>query len=360
MFPRITYWHPNTIIMTEELVRRFFNKQCTAEEAEQVVHYLKNNPLILEQYAGRKDWDDTVIQQMPDEFWKEVWQQIEIKRRPVLPMLWLKRAAVAAGIILMLGIGYSYMTEEKKAVVVAKTEKLTQQPVNTMNNTADAMHVNLPDGSIVLLSPGSVINYNAPFDDDKRDVQLEGEGRFTVQKDQSKPFTVYAGNLATTALGTEFTINTKATGNKSISIKLHTGKVVIKQTGNITKVWDHDILLDPGEQLEYNHNSLTTAVSKISDEKPAVAAKIKSRKKRAVPSGNNELLFTSSPLTEVIAKLETYFATDISYDSVQIATMNFTGTISKNDSLPIVLKVIAQMNELELTHETNGYRLSKQ
>lgn len=345
--------------MTEELIRRFFNKQCTPEETEQVVQYLKDNPSVAGQYLNKEEWDEAGIQQMPDEFWIQVWQQIEIKRRPLVSMKWLSRAAVAAGIILILGAGYNYFRQEKKPAVIAKSEKATQHLINTMNNTIDIMRVTLPDGSVVLLSPGSVINYNAPFDDDKRDVQLEGEGRFTVHKDQSRPFTVYAGNLATTALGTEFTINTKVTGSKSVSIRLHTGKVVIKQTGDVAKVWKQDIFLDPGEQLEYNPVSLTASVSKISSQHPTVSIKPKARKMHTEVPNSDDLIFNSSPLTDVLSKLEKYFATDISYDSDQMSKMNFTGTISKNDSLPVVLKVIAQMNELELTQENNGYRLSK-
>jgi hypothetical protein len=39
--------------------------------------------------------------------------------------------------------------------------------------------------------------------------------------------------------------------------------------------------------------------------------------------------------------------------------MNFTGTISKNDSLSIILKVIAQMNDLQISSTDSGFTVEK-
>ena len=39
--------------------------------------------------------------------------------------------------------------------------------------------------------------------------------------------------------------------------------------------------------------------------------------------------------------------------------MNFTGIITKNDSLPNVLKAIGQMNDLEIVQKDNGFVIQK-
>lgn len=347
--------------MTEELIRKFFNKECTPEEAKLVADYLKNNPSVLEKYASKEEWDEIKDEIMPAEHWNEAWENITAKRRPVIYMRWIKRAAAAAVLVFIAGVGYNYFFSKPAPAVATSKDVVVQHLTNTRNTLKEIMRVTLPDSSVVLLGPASVITYNVPFDDDKRNIQLEGEGRFIVKKDAAKPFTVFAGNLATTALGTEFTINTNASNSKVISVKLHSGKVVIKQTGEIAKAWKKDIYLDPGEQLEYNTGSLAVAVTKIKDEKNAIAAiKPTIKKKNTATINSDELVFTSSSLTEVIEKIEKLFNANIEFDSADINTMNFTGTISKNDSLPIVLKVIAQMNGLELIQENDGFRLRKQ
>ena len=49
-------------------IERFFEKKCTAEEAEQVAEYLKSNPELLESLLSRKEWDDAEVTEiMPEE-----------------------------------------------------------------------------------------------------------------------------------------------------------------------------------------------------------------------------------------------------------------------------------------------------
>lgn len=67
----------------------------------------------------------------------------------------------------------------------------------------------------------------------------------------------------------------------------------------------------------------------------------------------------NTSLPEVMEKLSGYYHQQISFDSTGLSKMNFTGTISRNDSLNIVLKVIAQMNDLQLTHDDSGYELKR-
>jgi hypothetical protein len=44
---------------------------------------------------------------------------------------------------------------------------------------------------------------------------------------------------------------------------------------------------------------------------------------------------------------------------VEINRMNFTGTITKSDSLQVVLKVISQMNGLEMLQDNDQFTIKK-
>ena len=74
---------------------------------------------------------------------------------------------------------------------------------------------------------------------------------------------------------------------------------------------------------------------------------------------DDNLVFNSTALPEVLQQLSKYFNQKISFDSTNISAMNFTGTITRQDSLPIVLKVIAQMNELEVAPEGDAFIIKK-
>jgi transmembrane sensor len=66
--------------------------------------------------------------------------------------------------------------------------------------------VPLPDGSQVILSPGSTLRYATAFGTDRREVRLEGEAYFDVEHDAGRPFVVRAGDLVAEDLGTEFVV----------------------------------------------------------------------------------------------------------------------------------------------------------
>ena len=345
--------------MTEELIERFFRKDCTAQEAAAVADYLKNNPAILEKYLDPGEWFGAGVKEMPAEFWENNWNAINEKKSAVRSIVWLRRSAAAAVAVLVVGAGFLYTGIHVKPAspVVASVElpALRSDRKITVNNSATMMHLNLPDSSEVALSPGSLITYYVPFAEDKRDITLDGEARFTVKKNEHKPFTVFAGGLATTALGTEFTINTK----NNVSVKLHNGRVKIIATGEIRKYWRKDVILEPGQQLNYDLKEMTGVVELIKPEKKTPGAIAVKKLRKAAPAQTQGLNFVNTSLPEVMGRLTAYYHEKINFDNSALEHMNFTGSISPNDSLNIVLKVIAQMNDLQLGHDENGYQLSK-
>lgn len=349
--------------MTEELIERFFAKNCSREEAEQVMLFFREHPEMLERYFSFEEWQQTQPVQMNTEFWEGVWKEVQQKKRRGAQVLMLKRAAVAASIILLIGMAYVGLFETKQQqpkLAVVKEDVKKEQKI-TLNTTSALMKIALPDSSLVTLSPGSVIVYYVPFDSDKRDISLDGKARFKVQKDATRPFTVFAGGLATTALGTEFTINTHEKLNNNITVKLHTGKVVIRHTAGNSKAFKKDVYLEPGQQLDYNESQLLVEVGKIRNETVAKVQEKSSRVQQPKKAAgvSDTISFVNTSLPDVISRLSDYFDTKIEFNHTELDAMNFTGTVSKSDSLPIVLKVIAQMNGLELLPGNGKYMLRK-
>lgn len=344
--------------MDQDSIWNFLNKQ-RSPEAERIADYLIKNPDILDKFLGSHEWNETESHWMPEHFWKEVWIEMEKKRKSSARVVWLKRITVAATILaaaMMLYI-YHFNTQQPNELIADKQTGIPDQRT-VINQTDRLMNVYLPDSSLAVLSPQASITYAPRFLPDKRNVSLQGKARFDIVKDKDRPFTVFAGGLATTALGTAFTIDNRASEN--ISIRLHNGRVVIRQAGETDKLWKKDIYLLPGEQLDYNFISMTASVRPIYEDKiVSSSAPVKKRKNEAKTDNEDEMTFVNSPLTEVIKKIEKRFKTQIVYDSLDIAESNFTGTFSQSDSVGIVLKIIAQMNSLEVLETNGGHELRK-
>lgn len=117
------------------------------------------------------------------------------------------------------------MTDEKNV------EKLTVSVPN--GKTAQ---IDLPDGSVALLHPGSKLKFPTAFIGGIRFVMLEGEAYFKVKKDPSKPFIVQAEGIETTVLGTEFNI-------KNGVVTLINGSVKVKKQAS-----GQSVVITPGQQ----------------------------------------------------------------------------------------------------------------
>jgi transmembrane sensor len=271
----------------------------------------------------------------------------------------MKRFAAAASILLVAGIGVFYLTPKKHSEKPVAQTRITVAPATehkTISNaTSKLMLVQLEDSSRVELFPSSTIKFDAPFPADKRDIVLEGEAKFHVSKNKKKPFTVYADALAVTALGTVFTVK-KSKVKNTITVKLFKGKVVIHSTDKNLSGWKNDVYLSPGKQMYFDAVLKTVAINNISSIKPAIAV---TQTKAAEGSANNKLEFDNTDLSKVMDKLAAFYKVKIQYDSSAINTMNFSGVVSKNDSLPIILKAIGQMNGLEVITTADGFTIVK-
>lgn len=102
--------------------------------------------------------------------------------------------------------------------------------------------VQLSDGSKVLLSANSRLEYQKEFTDTIRSVKLSGEARFEVAKDASRPFIVCTEQLQTRVLGTVFDV--KAYPRYSPDVILYQGRVNVSHTKRRQSREMH-----PGEQI---------------------------------------------------------------------------------------------------------------
>lgn len=137
-------------------------------------------------------------------------------------------------------------TEEGKLVynVIESGDELTsEQTVNTITTPRGGQYqVSLPDGTKVWLNAESSLKYPAKFANDHRTVELTGEAYFEVAKNKNKPFLVVTADQKVEVFGTHFNINAY-TDEPSIKTTLLEGSVKVHQTSTLKSKF-----LKPGQQ----------------------------------------------------------------------------------------------------------------
>lgn len=348
--------------ITKELIERFFQDKCSAEEVEAVAAYLNEHPDIAEKYMGEEDWNEysssTRLHSAVSQKMLSVVRQStygEAKKRN-----WLRYVAAAAAFITVLfGVKYLVNTKYvKETNPIAKVVADTTLPVLKLvkNNTKNAEQISLQDGTVVTLGTNSELSYYEPFEADKRRLYLNGEALFKVAKDKSKPFTVFSNEISTTALGTEFKVFAFEKLNV-ITVKLYEGKVVIKQANSKIKKWDKDFYLTPGDEFNYNRTTMMAKVTTGNKTSPVVTDN------KTNTGGKNEAsnwyMFNNQNLAQVFDQLSAIYNVKIVYAAAEINKMNFIGKIDKTDSIENILKDIAMLNNLTVTKEGNRYSVRK-
>jgi len=150
---------------------------------------------------------------------------------------------IAAILVVAVGLTVSYNLFFKKSLFES-----TQEYKVLADN--EIKKVQLPDGSVVTLNKGSNLIYNANFNISNREVILEGEGYFEVEKNKSIPFKVYVSKSTIEVLGTRFNVKPSL---KDITVSVDEGHVAFYET----EMKNNKIELVENEQSSFNSERLT-------------------------------------------------------------------------------------------------------
>jgi transmembrane sensor len=155
------------------------------------------------------------------------------------------------------------------------------------------------------------------YDHNARRVLLrEGEAFFTVRVDKSRPFTVSAGPLTVTAIGTAFNVRRDA---DSVFVTVSEGTVDVRTQNNtaaapLRSSTDLDVRARSGHQVRYQNGRVWSSVDRID---PAIASSFREGK----------LQYVDEPLRGVIASINRYAQRDIEIDDPALGELHFTGTV---------------------------------
>jgi len=341
--------------VTENLLQRFFDQQCSAEEANTVASYLYEHPEEVERWLA-PDWQQAGKEiPVPALYRKEMWRRVRDEINITEPQRIGNRNAylsVAAAILLVLCSYWFFVSEYGN--IPQQPQQVSNRPVEMelrSNTTKMPIAIHLADGSEVTLEPGSTIKYAKGLSGKERKIILNGNGFFEVKKDITRPFIVVSGEITTTALGTSFRV---AENEEGVTVKLYTGKVVVNKEGT-DKHWSGPVYLLPGTAMTYSvKQTRTTVAAFVPETKKIHAFEERSIARKKTQIVHAELSFDNTPLEEVLIQIEERFAIKIKYDQSVINNHYFTGKVLPGDSAELLLNAIGNMNGLIIKNEGNN------
>lgn len=335
-----------------ELLKRFFEGKCTPEEVHQILIWINSKEGINELVEDFQKFE--AKEEVPAEKKKETLAKIyekikeeegftpnktdsviESGNRDFFNVFkkqrWLIGVAVSFFLaILVSGVWlYSNRNSEKEEqlFISGNPENITRE-----TKAGEKLKLKLSDGSILHVNSNSKIEFPKKFTGSTREVFLEGQAFFEVQRDESKPFIVHTKGLLTKVLGTSFSIKEEAGGQMS-QVAVLTGKVQVEKPSKLTNDENNSLILEPMSAANfYSENNLLEKVKIDYDE--VFAWK------------DNVIVFQNVDFKEVIKRLENWYGVQFKIKKPVNGVSDYSGRF-ENQTLEEVLLGISFTYDFE-------------
>lgn len=219
----------------------------------------------------------------------------------------LQIAAAVAFIVSISGVGFNiYFNQE----------------INISNNTSTIKNIVLPDGSQLELAKNTSVSYKRNFSY-KRNIKLNGQALFSVNKNQQRPFTVQTKLGEIRALGTQFSV--KAFENNDFcKIYLIEGSVSVSNSIN-------EILLKPGQEALITSNNSAITVIEVNNPQHAMAWK------------TGIYIFEDESLTNILNIIADAHNKKLSINSLNAINKHYSVKFIRGEDLSTMLEVLADI-----------------
>lgn len=204
------------------------------------------------------------------------------------------------------------------------TAYVYMQPVSiqTVTTLAETRSINLPDGSLVTLNHYSSLSYPERFKSGNREVELNGEAYFEVNKDKKHPFIVKTEIIDVQVLGTQFNVDAYL-NNPDVRTTLLTGSVAVSNKNKSSR-----IILKPNEVAIYNK------------EKKKLTRQTLDNAKDEISWRHGEFIFDNWQLQDIARELSNSFGTTIHIADTALQNYRITARFRNGEDLETILSVL--------------------
>jgi transmembrane sensor len=198
----------------------------------------------------------------------------------------------------------------------------------------ELLAVTLPDGSSIQMNGLSSIDFHPYWWKVKREVTLDGEAFFEVQKGEH--FDVVSAKGITSVLGTSFNIYAR---NDDYEVTCHTGKVRVTNA-----ISHHYVDITPQQMVRFESDGTIT-------------------KEEKVDLGNSifwteeMFVFEATPIAEVFHMIERQYHVTIDYPST--LDLRYSGKFSRDLSADQVIKMLCRSFNLKYQKRNNHFVIQR-
>lgn len=184
--------------------------------------------------------------------------------------------------------------------------------------------LSLPDGTRLRLDTATRLDVT--YFRNRRTLHLrEGQAVFTVQPDPARPFSVEAGPVVATAVGTRYLVRytPQVAGHEDVRVAVEEGRVRVAAAGagrrDEATSDTSSLVLSAGQQVFAEPNGILSAAQAVSAEGFA-------------PWRENKLSFVDVPLSQALAEFERYAPTRLEVSEPSVGALRLSGTFDVRDS----------------------------
>lgn len=226
-------------------------------------------------------------------------------------------------------------TEEQTTISelagLSTEELLEAQRITTVHDKE--YWLRLCDGTMVHINGGTRLIYPEHFYGQCRDVYIEGEAYFMVAEDKKHPFVVHTKHGEIKEYGTEFNVNTRATGMNKDNKEAEATEVVLVNGSISVKLANasREHMMHPGEMAIMKTDG-SVALGQV-DVTPYVAWN----------TGNFE--FREKTLAEVMTTISKWYGADVVFRNESLKEKRINGAFDRYESISDILLSLSRITE---------------
>ena len=228
----------------------------------------------------------------------------------------------------------------------------------------------LSDGTKVWLNSETIFKYPTAFNENQREVFLEGEAFFEVQKkDNKSPFLVNTADIYIKVLGTSFNVMAYS-DEATVETTVVEGSVSVVRKG-LKPSQDRNIILNPNQKVTFLKKGSRITLSEIEIDKPTLV-KSKELIQSISPTDKDQILisskvdidlhtawkedrliFRSETLENIAYKLERWYDVKIHIQDEELKNSRYTGKFAHKETLTQVMEILNLTTPINYSFKQN-------
>lgn len=294
-------------MIDQTLLYRFFEGGTSVEEEVMVKEWLEESDQNKEIFLKERKLFDALILTVKPEKVHSFEKHTKTSYRFFREIL--KVAAVA---IIVLWGNSLYQKNQKEAT------EIVYQTISVP--AGQRINLTLPDGTDVWLNARTTIRYPFSFNQEKREVFVDGEAYFDVLKDKRKPFIVQTPKYHLEVLGTAFNVEDYS-GKDDFETMLFNGSVKIISKDSMPQT----VTLTPTYKAYVENGRLT--VEHVDDY-------------NVYRWREGLICFKDESFADIMSDFEKYYGLTIQIENEQVKKQHYSGKFRQTDGVDYALRVL--------------------